>query len=314
MRQIARLRSVARGICLVATVASRSLYRCSYLLLGDASEAACRCDQTGECHCCTIRTPYSGRKPKARDSTTSVTPERGQPQSLATSPVDIVGAALANGQRPLLPKPMEQQHVFVPAAPVLPPGHASGSNLQLDLPPPHSCCSGPSTPPPIAAGHPYVAPFTPQEGYLSNTAPPSSHAYTPDLNAWLAMFSPLTPVEEPAPAPPPSSWTVDSFSLCECGAGCSCPGCPEHGNSSSNGSASCSGPNGDTCSSCLDCALVSVPPPQANHPGVQESGHSPLDFTVGEQEAPSYGLQSFNIHSQQDLFLPPTLVMPDSTK
>ncbi|EPT01285.1 hypothetical protein FOMPIDRAFT_1161920, partial [Fomitopsis schrenkii] len=247
---------------------------------GDTTDPACQCDQTGECNCCTIRTPYSGRKPKARDSKASVTPERSQSQAPTITPVDIVGAALVNGKRPILPKPMDQQHVF---APVFPPSHASGSNLQLDPQPTlHSCCSGPSVPP-MAAGHapPYVEPVVPQETHFTHMTAPSSdpNAYAPDLNAWLTMFTSPTPVEESAPAPPPS-WTVDNFSLCECGSGCGCSACPEHGSAAGNGSSSCSGPDHDTCSSCLDCALVSVPLPQTNHLGVQESGHLPLDFAV----------------------------------
>ena len=214
---------------------------------------------------------------------------------------------------------MDQQPVSIPAAPVFPSSHASGSNLQLDHPPPpHSCCAASSGPLSTTDGHvsPHVAPFASQESYLSNTMPPSSdpHAYTPDLGAWLAMFFPSSPVEEPVSPPPPSSWTVDHLSLCECGAGCCCPGCPEHGISSGSSAAPCSGHNGDTCSSCLDCALVSVPPSQANQSGAQESEHSPLHFAASGQEASSFGLQSFDIHAQQDLFIPPSMDMPHSMR
>lgn len=285
------------------------------LLKGDTAGTACRCDQTGECNCCTIRTPYSGRKPKVRDSKASVTPERSQSQDPTPSPADIVGAALTNGQRHLLPRPIDPQHAFVPAVSTFLSNHASGSNLQLNHNPPlHSCCSGPPAPP-MPAGHasPYVALVTPQETDLTDMLTTSDpNIYTPDLSAWLTMFASPTPVEEPVPAPAPS-WTVDSLSLCECGAGCGCPGCPEHGNAD-NSSTSCSGPDHDTCSNCLDCALVSVPLPETNQFGMQESGHLPTDLTVGGQETPSFDLQSFDVHSQPDLFLYTTAGMPDNIR
>ncbi|KAF8873799.1 hypothetical protein CPB84DRAFT_1753160 [Gymnopilus junonius] len=51
-------------------------------------------------------------------------------------------------------------------------------------------------------------------------------------------------------------------SLCGCGDGCACPGCVHHNRASANPSssayASCTNP--DTCSTCLDCTIMSLPP------------------------------------------------------
>ncbi|KAH9931934.1 copper fist DNA binding domain-containing protein [Fomitopsis serialis] len=282
---------------------------------GYASSSACDCDRTGVCHCCTTRTPYSGRKPKTREPKacdSSSNSERGnsaeaQPMGSAS----LEDAAHQHSHRPLLPRPPEP-HPQALSHEIPPIWHTYGSHHELNPQPEFhepNCCAhaGPHEQMQPIGGHaPQYAPAAPPAPNIS--AHPASYPYdeltasTAELDGWLSAFD-SSQSAAPAPAQP---WSGDNISLCGCGEECGCSGCPEHGGgiapNSSASSMSCAGPN--DCPSCLECILASAPlPPEQRF----SSGDNP---GLGGQEAGSFDLHSFGVQTQLGLHPASSLVMP----
>lgn len=73
------------------------------------------------------------------------------------------------------------------------------------------------------------------------------------------------PPSEPLATSPPATTNVTLPSACNCGDGCSCPGCFHHNNTpftpSPSAHSTCQNPS--LCHTCLDCTILSLPPDAA---------------------------------------------------
>ena len=221
---------------------------------GETSPSGCRCHDGGQCDCWTPRKPSGRRRSSVHhdlkaernhqhlaDSTQGI---QGDPSSPLSSHVLARIAEL----RPVLPRPSRHDG----------PLHDPSSNILHN----HS------------GRH-----HTHENMYFSPYSRAYEHIHTPDHHEMRPVSQTGDKRASPVRHQPPvqrnvapgaqsgsDAWQVPGVfpSACTCGDSCRCPGCSQHsGSPIAPGGAYAACTNPSSCSFCLDCTILSLPPSSA---------------------------------------------------
>ncbi|KAG6820487.1 hypothetical protein H0H93_016549 [Arthromyces matolae] len=237
----------------------------------------CNCKETGACHCCIPR--KSVPRLRKKDAAPSLVAQdaliASQNDSTPRTPSHIL-ARLAE-LRPVLPRPSHRTRSSSAHDPSSSSAHGLASRSHENA---HFSPYGRA----YDVNHEHhdtLATQTKQQPHLANTATNGSNISHSQNNNFLPIPTADTPfltdeqlfrdqlrALEAATStsttwmpPPGMEDVIPSFpSTCGCGDNCRCPGCVEHNSKATPASSafsSCTNPS--SCSTCLDCTILSLP-------------------------------------------------------
>jgi hypothetical protein len=259
-----------RKDCLILIVVRRGFTsQSSYAVLtsatGELSSAnSCSCQAGGVCQCCTPRkSAPRRRKTGDRKSDEEYDSQKGHIESkrshqppTPSSPLSSQVLARIAELRPVLPRPSNRSiHLSRPS-------HDPSSGVAHNHAPRHYTRDNMMFSP---YGRAYDMTHGFDPAYGRHDAPETSVQQTPQGTQNLHRPAVLTGPQSLDIPSSVESWlsTGESFpSACNCGDGCTCPGCLEHNGGRAavpgvSAFSSCANPG--TCSHCLDCTILSLP-------------------------------------------------------
>ena len=226
---------------------------------GETSPSGCRCYKGEQCDCCVPRKPPGRRRPSVH-SQDVLRPERHHPQyhhhaesshGSKDPPPPVSSHVLARiaELRPVLPRPPRNDGPLHDPSSSMPHSHSNRHHTHENMyfspygrayehihTPDHY-----ETKPIPQSGDTHALPVRHQPPVRQNTLPGTQSGF----DAWQA-----------APGVFPSP--------CACGDSCRCPGCSQHSSAPiAPGAAYPSCTNPASCSFCLDCTILSLPPSSA---------------------------------------------------